>query len=346
MRVVVIGASGYTGLELLRILLRHPEAELVGVTSEQRTGQPVGEAFPALRGLVDLAFESATEVAALAERADVAFTALPHATSAPVVATLRRAGVAVVDLSADFRLRDRARYEASYGAHGAPELIGSAVYGLPEVHRDAIRKTDFVAAPGCYPTSVLIPLLPFLEQGRVAPQPIFVDAKSGVSGAGRTLADGYLFAEQDGNVQAYKVGGGHRHVAEMEQEVARAAGAEARITFVPQLLPTVRGMATTIFATPTRPLGSEEALALLRDRYADEPFVRVLPPGETPRIASVRGTNFCDVSALVDSRSGALVLLSTLDNLGKGASGQAVQCLNLMHGLPETAGLREAPLQP
>ncbi len=347
MRVAVVGASGYTGLELLRILNRHPQAELVAVTSEQRAGQAVGDAFPSLRGLVDLRFESAADpTASIASRAEVAFTALPHAASAPVVAALRRAGVAVVDLSADFRLRDAAVYARWYGEHAAPELLGSAVYGLPELHREAIRKSDFVAAPGCYPTSVLLPLCPFLRAGLVEPDSILVDAKSGVSGAGRTLQDGYLFAELDGNVHAYKVGGAHRHVPEMEQEAGLAAGGAARIAFAPHLLPTIRGIATTVFLRPRRAIQTDDALAILHDAYDRETFVRVLPKGETPRLASVRGSNFCDVGAVVDERTGSLVLLSALDNLVKGASGQAVQCLNLMRGLPEATGLLEAPLNP
>jgi len=346
MRVAVVGASGYTGLELLRILRRHPRAELVAVTSEQRAGRAVGEVFPSLRGLVDLRFESAADPLAIAARAEIVFTALPHATSAPVVAVLCRAGATVIDLSADFRLLDPGVYAKWYGEHAVPELIGSAVYGLPELHRDAIRKSEFVAAPGCYPTSVLLPLCPFLRAGLVETDSVLVDSKSGVSGAGRALQDGYLFAELDGNFHAYKVGGAHRHVPEMEQEAGRVAGGPVQIGFVPQLLPAIRGIATTVFLRPRRPLSTDEALAVLDDAYAREPFVRVLPKGETPSLASVRGSNFCDLSAVVDQRTGALILLSSLDNLGKGASGQAVQCMNLMRNLPETMGLLEAPIHP
>lgn len=346
MRVAVVGASGYTGLELLRILHRHPKAELVAVTSEQRAGQAVGDVFPSLRGLIDLRFESAADPLGIAGRAELVFTALPHATSAPVVAVLHRAGASVIDLSADFRLHDPGVYARWYGAHAVPELVGSAVYGLPELRRDAISKSEFVAAPGCYPTSVLLPLCPFLRAGLVETASVLVDAKSGVSGAGRTLQDGYLFAELDGNVHAYKAGGVHRHVPEMEQEAGIAAGGPVQIAFVPHLLPVIRGIATTIFLRPVRPLDTDDALAVLREAYDREPFVRVLPKGETPRLASVRGGNFCDIGAVVDQRTGALVLLSTLDNLVKGASGQAVQCANLMRGLPETMGLCEAPLLP
>jgi N-acetyl-gamma-glutamyl-phosphate reductase len=345
LRVAVLGASGYTGLELLRILLRHPRVEIAAITSEQRAGRPVGEAFPSLSRLVDLCFESA-DPSALAGRVDFAFAALPHATSAPLVAGLRGAGVPVVDLSADFRLHDPALYEAWYGPHKAPELLGEAVYGLPELHRDALRRTALAAAPGCYPTSMLLPLAPFLRARLVETRNLHVDAKSGVSGAGRKLDEGFLFAELDGNCRAYNVGGAHRHVPEMEQEAAALAGEEVRIAFVPQLLPTARGIATSVYARLREPLATSDARALLAEGWAGEPFVRVLPEGALPSLAAVRGSNFCDVTAVVDARTGSLVLLSALDNLVKGAAGSAVQCMNLMRGFDETAGLREAPLVP
>jgi len=345
MKVAVVGASGYTGLELLRVLLRHPEFEIAAVTSERRAGQPIGEAFPSLRGLLDLELESANP-ASLAERVELAFTALPHAASAPVVRDVRAAGVRVVDLSADFRLHDLETSETWYGAHKAPELVGTAAYGLPELHRERIRGASLVAVPGCYPTSVLLPLAPFLREGVVETSPVLVDSKSGVSGAGRKLEDAYLFAELDSNCKAYKVGRAHRHVPEIEQEASLAAGTGVRISFVPHLLPTIRGIVTTIFLRTRAPLSATAAHALLTRAYADERFVRVLPPGETPALASVRGSNFCDVAAFPDEEGGGLILLSALDNLVKGAGGQAVQCANLMVGLPETSGLLEAPLVP
>jgi N-acetyl-gamma-glutamyl-phosphate reductase len=344
MRVAVVGASGYTGLELVRIVLRHPRLELVAATSEKRAGQPVGEAFPALRGLVDLAFES-VDPAALADRVEVAFTSLPHATAAPVVAALRKAGVSVIDISADFRLRDLETYREWYGEHGAPELLGQAVYGLPELYRDQLVGAELVAAPGCYPTSALLPLVPLLREGLLEPSPIFVDSKSGVSGAGRKLEEGLLFGELDGNSRSYKVVD-HRHVPEMEQEASLAAGESVRVTFVPYLIPAIRGIATSVLVRPRRPISSESARAVLESAYGDAPFVRVLPPGETPSLAAVRGSNFCDVTAFADQRGGTLVLLSALDNLVKGSGGQGVQCLNLMRSWPETTGLLEAPLAP
>jgi N-acetyl-gamma-glutamyl-phosphate reductase len=344
MRVGVVGASGYSGLEVLRIVLRHPRLELVAATSEQRAGRAVGEAFPSLRGLVSLDFEALDPVS-LAGRIDVAFICLAHATAAPVVAALRKAGVRVVDISADFRLRDPAVYEEWYGPHGAPELFGQAVYGLPEVYRSELAGAELVAAPGCYPTGALLPMLPFLREGVVAPGPVIVDAKSGVSGAGRSLSEDFLLGELDENVRAYKVAA-HRHGPEIAQEASAAAGRPVGVTFVPHLLPVIRGIASAVYLQPSAPLSGQDARAILERAYRDAPFVRVLPEGETPSLANVRGSNFCDVAAIPDERNGTLVVLSTLDNLVKGAGGQGVQCLNLTQGWDETLGLLEAPLRP
>lgn len=339
-KIGIINVTGYAGAELARLLYLHPEAQVACVTGRSAAGKALSQVFPHLWPVDMTVLEELDSV-------DFAFSALPHAASAEAVAPLVRKGLPVVDISADFRLTDAVEYQRWYGVeHPAPELLAQAVYGLPELHRDAIRKSEFVAAPGCYPTSVLLPLCPFLRAGLVETDSVLVDSKSGVSGAGRALQDGYLFAELDGNFHAYKVGGAHRHVPEMEQEAGRVAGGPVQIGFVPQLLPTIRGIATTVFLRPRRPLSTDEALAVLNDAYAREPFVRVLPKGETPRLASVRGSNFCDVGAVVDQRTGALILLSSLDNLGKGASGQAVQCMNLMRDLPETMGLLEAPIHP
>lgn len=337
MRVGVFGGSGYTGLELVRLLLEHPNFEIVAVTSEQRAGQAVGDAFPALRGRLDLAFESA-QPERIVDRVDFAFTALPHAASSPTVAALRQAGVRVADLSADFRLRDLPLYEKWYGAHSAPEWLGEAVYGLPELYRADLPAADLAAVPGCYPTSVLLPLVPFLRAGLVETTGIVVDAKSGVSGAGRSLDAGYLFAELDANAHAYKVGA-HRHGPEMEQEASVAAGEEVRLTFVPQLIPTTRGILTSVYCRPNAAISADDAQAVLESAWGEERFVRVLPQGETPSLQSVRGSNYCDVSVVVDERNGTLVLLAAMDNLVKGASGQALQCANLMLGFPEEMGL-------
>ena len=344
MKVAVVGASGYTGLELVRIVLRHPELELVAVTSEQRAGRPVGEVFPALRGLVDLSFE-AVDTASLAGRVDVAFTALPHGTSAHVVSELYKAGVLVVDLSADFRLRSREEFDRWYGEHEAPELFGQAVYGLPEIYGAELPGARLIAAPGCYPTSALLPSLPFLRSGRVERSGIFVDSKSGVSGAGRKLEDGLLFAELDANARAYKVAD-HRHSPEIEQELSVAADSPVQISFIPHLIPTVRGILTSVLMRLNEPMEAAAAQAMLEDAYAQAPFVRVLPAGEAPSLQAVRGSNFCDVAVVVDARNQTLIALGALDNLVKGSGGQAVQCLNLASGWPETTGLLESPWIP
>lgn len=345
MRVAIAGASGYTGLELIRLVGRHPQLELVAITSEQRAGMAAGDAFPALRGGVDLAFES-LDAASLAERVDVAFLCLPHGMSATVVGPLRAAGVRVIDLGGDFRLRNMDDYIRWYGEHKAPELFGTAVYGIPELYRAELAGAPLAAAAGCYPTSALLPLLPFLREGRIETDGIVVDAKSGVSGAGRTLDEGYLFAELEGSPRAYKVGGVHRHVPEIEQEASLTAGAPIRLSFIPHLLPITRGMLTSVITRPRQALSTADALAVLDAAYRDEPFVRVLPEGEFPSVAAVRGTNFCDVTAVSDERAGTLLLLSSLDNLVKGASGQMVQCLNAMAGLEETEGLGLEPWLP
>ncbi len=346
MRVAVVGASGYTGVELVRIVLRHPEFELAVVTSEQRAGEPLASFLPAFAGLTDLEFESAANAEQIGAQVGLVFTALPHATSAPVVKHFRDTGLPVVDLSADFRLRDLATYEEWYAPHPTPELIEGAVYGLPEVYRKELKDAKLVAAPGCYPTSVLLPLLPFLRAGVVEQGPIIVDAKSGTSGAGRKLADNLLHAEVSENCQSYSVGGKHRHIPEMEQEASIAAGGPMPILFTPYLLPTIRGIVTSIYLKPAAGLTTELAREILEQAYADEPFVRVLPEGKTPNLAAVRGSNFCDVTAVLDPRTGMLLLLSAIDNLVKGSGGQAVQGANIMLGLPETAGLLEAPLIP
>ncbi len=344
MKIAVVGASGYTGLELLRLLLRHPEFEIAAVTSEQRAGREVGDVFPALRGRLDLRFE-AVDPASLAGRVELAFTALPHGASARAVIGLRDAGVRVVDLSADFRIHSLATYQQWYGEHPAPARLAEAVYGLPELHRAALRTASLVAAPGCYPTSALLPLAPLLRAGLVEPRGIHIDSKSGVSGAGRTLSDGYLFAELDGNCHAYKPGFTHRHAPEIEQEASEVAGGEVRVTFVPHLLPTVRGIATSVYVRP-RGGDAERARRALHEAYDAEPFVRVLPEGETPSLQAVVGTNFCDVALFADTRNETWILLSTLDNLCKGASGQALQCANLVCGFPETMGLLDTALLP
>lgn len=345
MRVAVIGASGYVGLELMRILARHAEFEVVAATSEQRAGTHVADAFPSLRGLYDLELE-ANDPASIAERVDLAFVALPHAASAPTVVALREAGVRVFDTSADFRLNDVQTYAEWYGDHPAPQLLGTAVYGLPELYREQLVDAQLVAVPGCFPTGALLALAPFLKAGLVETDSVIVDSKTGVSGAGRKLAEQFLFAELDDNSWAYNIGNRHRHVPEMEQEASAAAGCDVTVTFTPHLMPTIRGILTTVYVRPKSSLSAEDARRVYEKAYANERFVRLLPADTAPSLAAVRGSNFCDVNAFADQRTGTLILMSSIDNLVKGASGGAVQSANTACGLPETLGLLEAPLVP
>ncbi len=336
--VAVLGATGYVGAELLRVLSRHPGVELVFVSSEQYRGTPVSAVYPALAGYVDLVLEAPDP--ALAARADVVFTALPHGASAAIGAALRARDRIVIDQSADFRLRDPAVYARWYGDHHpAFELVKEAVYGIPEIYRDALRATRLVAAPGCYPTCALLGLAPLARAGLIT-EPVVVDAKSGTTGAGRAAKVEQLFAEVNEDFRAYAVEG-HRHGPEIDQEL-RAAGATAGALFIPHLLPLSRGMECTMYVR----VGSRPPLDELFTRaYAHEPFV-VLRGGEAPTIREVRGTNRCAIGWRYDAATGHAVVMTTIDNLGKGAAGQAVQCMNVVLGLPETTGLDAPALVP
>jgi N-acetyl-gamma-glutamyl-phosphate reductase len=337
--VAVLGATGYVGAELLRILGRHPDVELVFASSEQYRGRRASDVYPALAGFADLVLE-APEPDLAARQADVVFAALPHGASAPVVAALRKADRLVIDQSADFRLRDLDVYAKWYGGvHPAPGLVRDAVYGLPEVYREALRSARLVAAPGCYPTCALLGLLPLVRAGLVR-EPVVVDAKSGTTGAGRGAKVEQLFAEVSEDFRPYGVAG-HRHGPELDQEL-RAAGASAGALFVPHLLPLSRGMECTMYV---RVDGDPGLDALFARAYADEPFV-VLRGAEPPTIREVRGTNRCAIGWRFDPATGYAVVMTTLDNLGKGAAGQGVQCMNLALGLPETRGLDVPGLVP
>ncbi|MFQ5892916.1 MAG: N-acetyl-gamma-glutamyl-phosphate reductase, partial [Nitrospinota bacterium] len=341
----IAGASGSTGAELLRFLNRHPSVEVVRVTADRHAGKPLEEVFPFLRGHGALTLAK-LDIRDLAEACRVVFCALPHTTSMGVVPALVEAGCLVVDLSADFRFRDPALYEAWYGvAHTAPALCAQAVYGLPELHRDAIRGARLVANPGCYPTSVVLAVAPLLRAGLIEPDSIIADSKSGTSGAGRREDLALSFSELNEDFRAYQVAA-HRHTPEMEQELSAIAGQPITCSFTPHLAPMTRGIFSTVYA---RPVGepTEEALqAVLEEAYAGEPFVLVLPPGELPATGRVRGTNLCELALRLDTRTGRAVVLSALDNLGKGASGLAVQNANLMLELDETAGLTGPGLFP
>lgn len=343
LRVGILGGSGYAGVELLRLLVTHAGVEVVAVTSRQAAGQPVTAMFPSLRGWCDLAFED-PDPGALAERCDVVFCGAPHGVAMHQVPRLLDAGVRVIDLSADFRIRDRAVFERWYEEpHAAPGWLESAVYGLPEVNADAVRGARLVANPGCYPTSVQLALLPLLEAGLTETDGLVADAKSGASGAGREAKTHLLLAEASDSMSAYGAGG-HRHLPEIVQGLERAAGGSVDLTFVPHLAPMIRGIHATCYARLVDP--GSDAQALFERRYAQSAFVDVMPAGSHPATRSVRGSNFCRLAIHRPGGGRQVVVLSVIDNLVKGAAGQAVQNMNLMFGLAEDAGLGVPPLQP
>ncbi len=328
-RVLVAGASGFTGALAAQIVWRHPKLELVAVTSRSDAGKRLDSLYPRYRVPLELTELDLDRLDGI----DAAIVAYPHGASAPAVASLRGQGVLVVDLSADFRLRDLATYERWYGEHGAAELFGEGVYGLTEMYRDELRSAKLVATPGCYPTASVLALAPLAEKGLLAD--VVIDAKQGVSGAGRGGGDAMHYVSMDENAFAYKTEG-HRHRPEIEQELA-ALGGPAPVIFVPHLLPLDQGELTSCYAQTSEPLSRDAVQALYRERYADEPFVHVVdgPPG----LRDVRDTNECHVYVTVEER-GRVLAFSAIDNLWKGASGQGVQNLNLMLGLAETMGLR------
>jgi N-acetyl-gamma-glutamyl-phosphate reductase len=343
-RVGIFGASGYTGAELARILCNHPEVELTLATSRQYTGQALARVFPSLAGRVDIVCSDPDRVA-LADQADFFFTAVPHQTAMTIVPGLLAAGKKVVDLSADFRLRSAAIYEKWYAEHTAREYLDEAVYGLPEIYRDTIKTARLVANPGCYPTSVILGLAPLLAAGVIDPHTIVVDSKSGASGAGRAAQTPTLFCEVTEGFRAYKVGE-HRHTPEMEQEISSLCGHEVIITFTPHLLPISRGILSTIYVSLKTRKPEAEIRALYERYFGDEKFVRLGRAGTLPAPQFVRGSNFCDINFKVDERTGRIIVLSAIDNLVKGAAGQAVQNMNLMCGFPEDRGLEVVPLFP
>jgi len=341
-KVAVAGASGYTGAELLRLLCRHPAVEVVAVTSETYAGRPVTAALPSLVGFIDLPCEP-LDPQRLAAVADIVFLALPHTASAPPAASLLEAGCRVIDLSADFRLRDPGIYERWYRVtHPVPHLLDEAVYGLPELYREAIRQARVVAVPGCYPTGALLGLLPLVRAGRIALDSIIVSAASGASGAGRKLDLPFHFSEANENFKAYAVAS-HRHTPEMEQELSRLVGHEVVLSFTPHLVPMTRGILSTIYVSLTSPTAGETLHDLFHQSYKGEPFVRVLPLGTFPETKQVWGSNYCDIGVTVDGRTGRAIVITALDNLVKGAAGQAIQAMNLMADLEESLGLTTPP---
>lgn len=344
-KVGIVGGTGYTGVELLRILSQHPNAELVAVTSRQEAGLAVSAMFPSLRGQVALNFTD-PEKSPLTG-CDVVFFATPNAVAMSQAAALVAKGTRVIDLSADFRIRDVAEWERWYKAkHASPELVAEAVYGLPEVNRERIRAARVLANPGCYPTAVQLGLLPLVESGAVDVEHLIADAKSGVSGAGRKAEVHILYSEASENFSAYGMAG-HRHWPEIRQGLATAAGRDVGLVFIPHLTPMIRGIFATLYARVTREIDFQK---LFEDRYRDEPFVDVMPAGSQPDTRSVRAANLCRIAVHRpregSARSDTLVVLSVIDNLVKGAAGQAVQNMNIMFGLPEAAGLRHLPVVP
>jgi N-acetyl-gamma-glutamyl-phosphate reductase len=345
LKVAIVGASGYTGVELLRILHCHPEAAVTCVTSERSAGKMVSEVFPALRGRCELVLEN-LEPVRVAAKADFIFTALPHKAAMEVVPTFLEMGKKVVDLSADYRLRDAREYEKWYEPHMSPDLLKKAVYGLPELKRARIAGADLVANPGCYPTSVILGLAPLLKKKLIDPASIIADSKSGVTGAGRSAKVDNLYCEVNEGFRAYGVGGVHRHIPEIEQELSLLAGKNLTITFTPHLVPMDRGILSTIYAVPGVPVSGKELIKIYSDFYKGEPFVRVLQEGSFPSTSFVRGSNFCDIGISLDNRNGRVIVVSAIDNLVKGASGQAVQNMNIMCGFPEAMGLEGLALFP
>lgn len=341
-KVGIVGGTGYTGVELLRLLARHPQVELTAITSRKEAGMKVADMFPNLRGRVGLAFTTPEEAGL--DKCDVVFFATPNGVAMQQTRALLDAGVRVIDLAADFRIKDVKEWESWYKLeHACPDLIAEAVYGLPEVNREAIKKARLIANPGCYPTAAQLGFLPLIENGLVDATHLVADCKSGVSGAGRKAETHILFAEAADNFKAYAVPG-HRHLPEIRQGLSFAAGHQVGLTFVPHLTPLIRGIHATLYARQIKT--DVDLQTLYEKRYADEPFVDVLPAGSHPETRSVRGSNVCRIALHRPQGGNVVVVLSVIDNLVKGAAGQAVQNMNLMFGYAETTAIDEIGLLP
>ena len=340
-RVAVVGATGYAGAELVRILAMHPEVEVTLITSRQYAGTRFAAIYPGMETLSDLVC-APLEIETLGRRADLAFLALPHELPMAIVPELLAAGLRVVDLSADFRFASRERYEMAYQPHQAPHLLESSVYGLTEIYRTQIAAADLVGNPGCYPTTVLLPLVPLLREGLVDADSLVADAKSGVSGAGRSPSLTTHFCEVNESYKPYKVAA-HRHNPEMDEVLSREADKAVHITFVPHLVPMTRGMLTTIYAQTEAAVTEAAIWECLRTCYDQAPFIRLCTDRRLPDTRFVKGTNFCDIGLRMDTANNRLILMAAIDNLVKGAAGQAVQNMNVMLGLDEKCGLMPAP---
>ena len=340
-RAAIVGATGYAGAELVRILSGHPEVKLTVLTSRQFAGARFDRVYPAFNGVFDLVCEAYSQER-ICDHADVVFMALPHQLPMRFVPEFIERNKKVIDLSADFRFNDATIYESAYQEHTAKELLPSAVYGLSEIYAAQIGKAALVGNPGCYPTSVLLPLIPLLKQDLLDPLTLVADSKSGASGAGRSLALASHFCEVNESFKPYKVAA-HRHNPEMDAILSREAQKPVSITFVPHLVPMTRGMLTTIYATPAADLKAGDVTDCFAAAYSQRPFIRLCSEGRVPDTVNVRGTNFCDIGFKLDEHNNRLILVSAIDNLVKGAAGQAVQNMNIMMGLDEATGLLNVP---
>ena len=343
-KVGIVGGTGYTGVELLRLLSVHPDVELTAITSRKEDGLPVADMFPSLRGKVSLAFSAPDKVDL--KQCNVVFFATPHGVAMAQAPELLAAGVKVIDLAADFRLKDQATFEQWYKIpHTCPELLDEAVYGLPELNRAAIQGARLIANPGCYPTTMQLGFYPLLKNNLVDTSSLIADAKSGVSGGGRKAEIGYLFTESSDNFKAYGVSG-HRHTPETVAQLQRLTSMPVSLIFTPHLVPMIRGMHSTLYARLTTPIDNEALQALFEEQYKDAPFVDVMPFGAHPETRSTRGSNMVRMALHRPGNGNTVVVLVVQDNLVKGASGQAVQCMNLMFGLKESTGLEQIALLP
>lgn len=343
-RVGIVGATGYTGVELLRLLVQHPEVEVTVLTSQKYAGVPIDQVFPSLTGRLQIKCEELT-IDRISQKVDFIFTAVPHKTAMETVPLFYQKGKRVVDLSADFRFKDPEVYERWYQKHTCVDLLPESVYGLPELHREEIKNAKIVGNPGCYPTGALIGLIPLIKDGMISYENIVIDSKSGVSGAGRDVVLGSLFCEVNEGVKAYKIFD-HRHLPEIEQELGQLAQKKITVTFVPHLIPMDRGILTTIYVKLSKKMKTEDVLSTFQEYYRGEPFIRIYPKGKIPNTKDVRGSNYCDIGVIVNESDSRGVVVTAIDNLVKGASGQAVQNMNIMLGYPETMGLDVLPFFP